>query len=66
MLSFDNRLTFQLIFTSISILFVFHIFNDLDLDSQYFVNINAVEIANDDGKERIDLNYIFDSSEYFE
>ena len=66
MLSFDNRLTFQLIFTSISILFVFHIFNDLDLDSHYFININAVEIANDDGKERIDLNYIFDSNEYFE
>jgi hypothetical protein len=64
----NNRFTFQLIFISILTLFVFHIFNDLDLDSQYFVNINAVEIANDDDdrKERIDLNYIFDSSEYFE
>ena len=65
----NNRFTFQLIFISISIVFVFHILNDLDLDSQYFVNINAVEIAdnNDDGKERIiDLNYIFDSSEYYE
>jgi len=49
----NNRFTFQLIFISISIVFVFHILNDLDLDSQYFVNINAVEIAdnNDDGKE---------------
>ena len=66
----NNRFTFQLIFISILTLFVFHIFNDLDLDSQYFVNINAVEIANDDdddGKERIDLyQKIFDSSEYFE
>jgi hypothetical protein len=63
----NNRFTFQLIFISILTLFVFHIFNDLDLDSQYFVNINAVEIANNyDRKERIDLNYIFDSSEYFE
>jgi peptidoglycan/xylan/chitin deacetylase (PgdA/CDA1 family) len=63
----NNKITFRLIFISISILFIFHIFNDLDLDSQYFVNINAVEIANNyDGKERIDLNYKFDSSEYFE
>jgi hypothetical protein len=62
------NLTFYLIFISISILFVFHLFNDLDLDSQYFVNINAMEIANNnDGKERINLNYyIVDSSEYFE
>jgi hypothetical protein len=62
------NLTFHLIFISISILFVFHLFNDLDLDSQYFVNINAMEIANNnDGKERINLNYyIVDSSEYFE
>jgi len=61
------NLTFHLIFISISILFVFHLFNDLDLDSQYFVNINAVEIANNNNeKERIDLNYyIVDSSEYF-
>ena len=50
MFSFGNPLTFQLVFVSISILFVFHILNDLDLESQYFVNINAVEIANDDGK----------------
>ena len=62
----NNRFTFQLIFISILTLFVFHIFNDLDLNSQYFVNINAVEIANSDVKEIIDLNYIFDSSEYFE
>ncbi len=62
----NNRFTFQLIFISILTLFVFHIFNDLDLDSQYFVNINAAENAGNDGKERIDLNYIFDSSEYFE
>jgi len=61
------NLTFHLIFISISILFVFHLFSDLDLDSQYFVNINAVEIPNNNnGKERIDLNYyIVDSSEYF-
>ena len=63
----NNRFPFQLIFITILTLFVFHIFNDLDLDSQYFVNINAVEISNDDdGKEIIDLNYIFDSSEYYE
>ena len=62
----NNRFTFQLIFIFILTLFVFHIFNDLDLDSQYFVNIIAAENAGNDGKERIDLNYIFDSSEYFE
>ena len=67
MFSLGNSLTFRLFFACISTLSVFHIFNDLDLDSQYFVNINAVEIANNDyEKERIDLNYIFDSSEYFE
>src|SRR5215204_2309403 len=67
MFSITMNLTFHLIFISISILFVFHLFNDLDLDSQYFVNINAVEIANNNNeKERIDLNYyIVDSSEYF-
>ena len=68
MISVSNNLIFQLLFIlSLVLLFVFHIFNDLDLGLQYFVNINAVEIANDDdGKERIDLNYIVDSSEYFE
>src|SRR5215211_4321224 len=67
MVSITMNLTFHLIFISISILFVFHLFSDLDLDSQYFVNINAVEIPNNNnGKERIDLNYyIVDSSEYF-
>src|SRR5215207_8931291 len=67
MSSITMNLTFHRVFISISILFVFHLFNDLDLDSQYFVNINAVEIANNNnGKERIDLNYyIIDSSEYF-
>src|SRR5215204_3831172 len=67
MFSITMNLTFHLIFISISILFVFHLFNDLDLDSQYFVNINAVEIDNNNNeKERIDLNYyIVDSSEYF-
>ena len=59
---------FRLFFTSISILFVFHIFNDLDINSQYFENVNAVEIDDDIiGKERIDLyQKIYDSSEYFE
>jgi hypothetical protein len=48
MLSIANNLTFTLIFTSVSILFVFHFFNELDLGLQYFVNINADEIDNDD------------------
>jgi hypothetical protein len=48
-------------------LFIFNIFSDLGLNLQDFININAVEIANDnDEKERIDLNYLVDSSEYFE
>jgi hypothetical protein len=69
--SIDNCITIRLFFILISIVFVFHIFNDLDLNSQeYFVNINAIEIADyddDDNREgRIDLNYVFDSSEYFE
>src|SRR5215207_333591 len=65
----NNRFPFQLIFITILTLFVFHISNDLDLDldSQYFLNINAVEIAHyNDEKEIIDLNYLFDSSEYYE
>ncbi len=62
-----NFITFRFFFVSISILFVFHIFNDLDINSQYFVNVNALEIGDDNNvKEKIDLNYIFDSSEYFE
>jgi hypothetical protein len=68
MFSIDHCISFRFFFVSISILFVFHIFNDLDLNSQHFTNVNAVEIAdNVIGKERIDLyQKIFDSSEYFE
>ena len=62
-----NFITFRFFFVSISILFVLHIFNDLDINSQYFVNVNALEIGDDNNvKEKTDLNYIFDSSEYFE
>ena len=69
--------TSRIIFISILIVFVLHIFNDLDLDSQYFENVNAIEIVNynnnnstnnngDDRNQRIDLyQRIFDSSKYF-
>lgn len=61
----NNRITFRLIFISISILFAFHISNDLDLNSSYFVNTSALE-STDNGKESIYSSYIFDASEYFE
>ena len=62
-----NCITFRFFFVFISILFVLHTFNDLDINSQYFVNVNALEIGDDDYvKEKTELNYIFDSSEYFE
>jgi hypothetical protein len=72
MSSIDNNLFFKFCFISISILFGFYFLNDLDIDSQYFSNIYADEIsANKDdsyyyGKDRIDMNYVVDSSEYFE
>src|SRR5215210_947205 len=67
----NHNFIFRLLLSSISILFVLHFFNDLDIDSQYFLNIYAAELnANDnnnnDRKERIDFSYTVDSSEYFE
>ena len=52
MFSISNNPTFLLIFICISTLFVFHTFNDLDLNTMYFVNINAAEIANNDDKKK--------------
>ena len=58
-----NCITFRFFFVFISILFVLHTFNDLDINSQYFVNVNTLEIGDHDYvKEKIELNYIFDSS----
>ena len=57
----DNKITFRLIFISISILVAFYISNDLDLDILYFVNTSALE--EDDEKESIYSSYIFDDSE---
>jgi len=59
----NSKIAFRLIFISILILFAFHISNDLDLNSLYFVNTSALE---DDRKENIYSSYIFDPSEYFE
>ena len=59
----DRKIVFRLIFISISILFVFHISNDLDLNILYFVNTSALE---DGEKESIYSSYIFDPNEYFE
>ena len=44
------------------ILFIFHLSNDLDVNSQYFVNINKIEVveAEEDGF------FTFDPNEYFE
>ena len=72
MLPVNYNLTFRFCFISLLVLFVLYFLNDLDVDSQYFSNIYAAEIANnnnnnyDGGKERINFDYIFDSSEYFE
>src|SRR5215213_8943118 len=71
MLPVNCNLTFRFCFISLLVLFVLYFLNDLDVDSQYFSNIYAAEIANnnnnyDGGKERINFDYIFDSSEYFE
>jgi hypothetical protein len=69
MSSIDNTLFFKFCFISIFTLFGFYFLNDLDVDSQYFSNIHADEIAgnnNNDKKERNDFSYTVDSSEYFE
>jgi len=72
MSSIDNNLFIKFCFISIFTLFGFYFLNDLDVDSQYFSNIHADEIAGnkDDsyyyGKDRNDMNYVVDSSEYFE
>src|SRR5215203_1320195 len=75
MLPVNYNLTFRFCFISLLVLFVLYFLNDLDVDSQYFSNIYAAEIANnnnnnnnnyDGGKERINFDYTFDSSEYFE
>jgi len=58
-----NKVTFKLICIFISILFAFHISNDLDLNGLYLVNTSALE---DNEKENIYSSYIFDPSEYFE
>ncbi|MDR4511129.1 MAG: hypothetical protein MRJ93_05420 [Nitrososphaeraceae archaeon] len=59
----DRKIVFRLIFISISILLVFHISNDLDLNIFYPVNTSALE---DGEKESIYSSYVFDPSEYFE
>ena len=59
----NSKIAFRLIFTSILILFIFHISNDLDVNSLYFVNTSALE---QDEKENIYSSYRFDPSEYFE
>jgi hypothetical protein len=42
------------------ILFLYHLNNDLDVNPQYFVNINGIEVEAEDGF------FTFDPNEYFE
>jgi len=66
MLSNNNyKITFRIICIAITILFVFHISNDLDLNILYFVNVSALENTDND-EEKNDFDYIFSPSEYFE
>ena len=63
MFSMDTHFHFQIsLFVIILALFIFQVNNDLDLNLQYFININAIE-NNNDLANRYNIS---DPSEYFE
>ena len=63
MFSMDIGFHFQIsLFVMILALFVFQVNNDLDLNSQYFININAIENNND----QTNRYHTSDTNEYLE
>lgn len=62
MFSMNTGFHFRIsLFVMILTLFVFQINNDLDVNSQYFINVNAIEVVEDK-----DGFFTFDPNEYFE
>lgn len=59
----NNNILFRTVFIFFSILFVFHLSNDLDLNILYFVSTSALE---ENEIQNPYSSYIFDPSEYFE
>src|SRR5215211_2271616 len=63
---------FSFILLLLSLLLIFQINTDLDLDSQFFNNVDAIEINNnnnnyDDKLEDLDqFDYIFNARDYYE
>jgi hypothetical protein len=66
MFSKDISFPFQIsLFVMILALFVFQVSNDLDLNQQYFIHINAIENNNNHNNNQTNRYNVSDTSEYF-